>query len=278
MRRPVLWIWACSAILAIGAVDYLSGFELRVFPLYYVPISFVAWHAGRPSALLAAGLATVAWLVSNSLAGMGFSHPGLWVANALVQATSFVIIGALIATLRKALTRERELSRVDSLTSLLNSRAFYEEAARILSLCRRKRRPVTIAFIDLDGFKGVNDSLGHQAGDDLLRCVGKLLLASTRGSDLSARLGGDEFVLLLPEAEPREAGLVLERLRSQLSKTTASKGWAVTGSIGAVTFMVIPEDLDAMVSAADAQMYAAKGEGKNRLRLQIVGGGGEAAG
>lgn len=273
--RLRIWITAAFGIAAIGSIDFISGVEVRVFPLYYAPISLVAWHAGRSAALVAATLSAIAWLVSNSLAGLQFSHAGFWIANTLVQATSFATVGVLIATLRTALMRERGLSRTDALTSLLNSRSFYEEATSILELCRRKRHPVTLAYIDLDNFKAVNDTLGHQAGDELLRSVGKLLRASTRPSDLCARLGGDEFVLLLAEVEAREAASALERLRSQLSDTMTLHAWPVTGSIGAVTFIIIPEDLEAMVSAADAQMYAAKGEGKNRLQLEIVGGDGK---
>lgn len=266
-----IWIATISGIAAIGSVDFLSGIELRVFPLYYAPISLAAWHAGRSAALVAASLSAIAWLVSNLLGGLQFSHAGLWIGNTLVQATSFATVGVLIATLRTALMQERGLSRTDPLTSLLNSRAFYEEATTILALCRRKGHPVTVAYIDLDNFKAVNDTLGHRAGDDLLRRVGVLLRANTRPSDLCARLGGDEFVLLLPGAEPREAAAVLERMRAKLSHTMAAPARPVTGSIGAVTFVVVSENLEAMVSAADAQMYAAKGHGKNCVQLEIVG-------
>jgi diguanylate cyclase (GGDEF)-like protein len=185
-----------------------------------------------------------------------------------VQAVSFAIVGLLIATLRGSLVRERGLSRADPLTSLLNTRAFYEQAPGALALCRRKGRPVTLAYIDLDNFKAVNDTLGHQAGDDLLRRVSVLLRASTRPSDLSARLGGDEFALLLPELDHGEAGAALERLRSRLADSFDWGRCPVTVSIGAVTFNTVPEHLEDMVKAADSLMYSAKTEGKNRLRLR----------
>jgi diguanylate cyclase (GGDEF)-like protein len=271
-NRVVVWIAASLGIAAIGGIAFFSGTELRVFPLYYAPISLVAWRIGRSSALLATCLSTAAWLGSNLLAGLQYSHPVVWVVNTLVQATSFAIVGFLIATLKTALIRERRLSRTDPLTSLLNTRAFYEEAPRLLALCRRNERPVTLAYIDLDNFKAVNDVLGHQAGDDLLQSMAALLRGSTRPSDLCARLGGDEFAVLLPEAGQADAALALERLRVRVSEAMASEACTVTCSIGAVTFLTIPEDLEAMVRAVDAGMYVAKANGKNRLHLETVRG------
>jgi diguanylate cyclase (GGDEF)-like protein len=261
----LVWLAAGLGILAIGLVDYLSGVELRVLPLYYVPISLVAWHVGRGSALTAAVLCAVSWLASNFLAGLHYSHAWLWTVNTLVQALSFATVGLLIATLRDALVRERGLSRSDPLTALPNTRAFYEDAERILALCRRQGRPVTLAYVDLDDFKAVNDRAGHQGGDELLRRFAGFLRAATRPSDICARLGGDEFAVLLADADSRDAATVLERLRAVLSE-----GGTTTGTIGAVTFVTPPESLQEMVSAADAQMYAAKAEGKNRLRLDVA--------
>lgn len=272
MRLLAAWVGGLLAIALIGWIDFASGTELRVFPLYYLPISLLAWHAGRAGALFAAALCALVWVESNLLAGLQFSYQELWIANTLFQGLSFATVGYLIASLRAGVMRERGLSRTDPLTGLLNSRAFYEEAALVLALCRRKGRPVTLAYLDLDNFKVVNDTLGHQAGDDLLRKVASLLRASTRPSDLCTRLGGDEFAVLLPDADSREAGVALERLRSLLSETTAVDRRPVTGSIGAVTFITIPESLQSMLSEADARMYAAKSEGKNRLRLEVRGG------
>lgn len=268
-RRVWTGIAAASAIGAVGAVDFLSGSELRVFALYYLPISLLAWRFGRPGALIGTGLCALSWLASNVLAGLRFSDTGLWIANTLVQAASFAVVGLLIASLRAALTRERTLSRVDPLTLLLNTRAFHDEGRRLLALCRRNGRPVTIAYIDVDDFKTVNDRWGHKAGDELLRQVGALLRASVRPSDLSARLGGDEFALLLPELGSSEAAATLERLRALLADPARLPS-PVTCSIGVVTFMTAPDDLDEVLRRSDARMYAAKQAGKNRAVHEVV--------
>jgi len=258
-------------IAVIGGLDYYSGIELRIFALYYVPIALLAWYSGASGAWIAASLSTATWLGVNVLAGLQFSHPGVWVANTLMQGASFATVGLLIATLRAALIRERGLSRTDPLTSMLNSRAFHEQAPQILALCRRAGRPVTVACIDLDNFKTINDTLGHQAGDRLLKTVAGLLHAALRPSDVAARLGGDEFVVLLPETGPRDAVTVLERLRTSLSDTLDASGFPVTASIGGVTFMRAPEHFTDFVHQSDLRMYSAKAAGKNRVEHEVIG-------
>jgi len=194
----------------------------------------------------------------------------LWVANGIMQMASFAVVGLLIAQLHGAVDRERALSRTDPLTDLLNRRAFYEEAARMLALCRRMERPVTLAYVDLDHFKAVNDSLGHQAGDEVLRAVSGELRAVLRPSDLSARLGGDEFVVLYPGLGPAEAQAALERLREAVAARLAAGAWRVTASVGGVSCAHAPADAATLIEAADARMYAAKSAGRDQVVLALL--------
>ncbi len=260
-----------AGILLIGVADFFSGVEVRTFPLYYAPISLAAWYFGRTGSVVAASLCALAWFESNQLAGLEFSHPAIWVANTMMQGASFAIVGLLVASLKLALSRERALSRVDPLCGLLNSRAFYEDSGRLLALCRRGKRPVTLAYLDLDNFKAVNDAFGHKAGDNLLCAVARVIQSSDRSSDLAARLGGDEFALLLLETDPDEVRQTLERLRVALGQPTPDLSGNVTVSIGAVTFVTAPADIQAMVQMADSVMYSAKADGKNRIHLQLIG-------
>lgn len=264
-----VWVAALLGVVAIALVDYSSGFELRVFPLYYAPISLVAWHQSRLGAVIVAILSALFWVGANFLAGLSYSHPAIWVGNVVVQATSFILIGILISSLRAALIREQSLSRVDALTSMLNSRAFYEEARLLVSLCRRKGRPITVAYLDLDNFKEVNDQKGHHAGDELLRSVAELLRASVRPTDLSARLGGDEFAILLLEVGPDDAIVTLKRIQSLLENMLTAEMRYVTASIGAVTFTNPLDNIEDMIKEADAVMYKAKSTGKNRVHHHV---------
>jgi diguanylate cyclase (GGDEF)-like protein len=258
-------------IAAIGALDYYSGTELRVTPMYFAPVAIMAWYAGRAGALLASVLAAAAWDTANVFAGLEFSSRGIWVANTIMLALSFVVVGLLIAQLRAAVLRESELSLTDPLTSMLNGRAFHKAADRIMAHCRRTGRPLTIAYVDLDNFKTVNDQLGHQAGDEMLRSIAKRMRASIRPDDVGARLGGDEFVALFPEIGPADAVIALDRLCSSLATVLGSGPVAVTSSAGAVTFLTVPEDIEEMLHAADTRMYAAKAAGKNCVIHDVVG-------
>jgi diguanylate cyclase (GGDEF)-like protein len=266
--RPLLTV---LGVLVIAEIDYASGVELRTYPLYYLPIAFAAWYVGRTWTVIAALLSTLGWLSSNYLAGLRYSTGGVWVFNFTMQSIAHLVVGLLIAQLRHSLARERELSRLDPLTSLLNPRAFHEEGRRVLSECRRRKRPLTLAYIDLDDFQAVNDQLGHHAGDAMLQRVAEGVRACTRISDLAARIGGDEFVILYPETGAGQARGALDRLRHALAESLSTTEQAVTASIGAVAFEAPPESVEEMVRVADERMYAAKAAGKDRIQLDVVG-------
>ena len=265
----VSWSLTLAGIAIIGGFDYLSGTELRVYPLYYAPISFFAWYERRTGAVVASIASTAVWVASNVFAGLEFSHPALWVANAAVHGGSFLLVGLIIAILHRAMSEARSLSRTDPLTSLLNSRAFYEDAVPLLSLCRRHGRPVTLAYIDLDHFKTVNDRYGHSAGDALLGDIADAIRRTVRPSDLCARLGGDEFAILLPELAETEAATVLDRVRESVVSAAKATDPAVTASVGGVTFAAAPLSLETLVHHADELMYSAKAAGRNRVTFEV---------
>jgi diguanylate cyclase (GGDEF)-like protein len=276
-QRVACFALVLGSILLISTLDFFSGVQLRFFPLYYLPITVAVWQFGRLGAVAAAALSTFGWYESNQLAGLQFAHPVISVANTLAQCTSFAIVGVLVAALRLAISNERALSRMDSLCPLLNRRAFFEESVRLLALCRRNKRPITLAYLDLDNFKAVNDSRGHKAGDDLLLRVAQVLISSIRTSDVVARLGGDEFVIMLPEVGPEQAQWVLERLRTAICQSHPDLPIPVSVSVGAVTYMMAPDNLDTMVQMADSVMYSAKNEGKNRVYLDVFDAGSQPA-
>ena len=257
-----------AGIAAIAVVDYQTGVEYRVFPMYFLPISLAAWHLGRRGALAGAGLCACSWFASNYAAGLRYSSPAVWPFNLAMQSIAFLTVGLLIATLRSALLREAQLGGTDALTALLNRRAFYQSARQTLALGQRHGHPVTIAYIDLDNFKAVNDTLGHEQGDATLRRLADLLRQGTRLGDLTARLGGDEFVVLLPQTGRDGAGALLERLRARLAESFADMPCPISVSIGAVSFEAPAPDVEDLVRQADAAMYLAKAAGKNRVTLR----------
>jgi diguanylate cyclase (GGDEF)-like protein len=173
--------------------------------------------------------------------------------------------------LKTLLAKEHDLARIDSLTTVPNRRAFYEALDKERVKSARYRRPFTIAYLDLDNFKKVNDSLGHAVGDELLVQVASGLRSNLRASDCVGRLGGDEFAILLPETDATAAQLVLSKLRLRLLEEMKAHSWKVTFSIGAATFLDPPDSLDVIIRMADETMYAIKTHGKNNVSVSLVG-------
>ena len=141
----------------------------------------------------------------------------------------------------------------------------------MIALCNRHGRPVTVAYLDLDHFKQVNDRFGHARGDQVLFTVASALREAARDSDLVARLGGDEFALLLPETDETGAAVVLERARANVIRSLRDETVRVTASIGAVTGRPGKRLVDELLKLADANLYAAKARGKDCVVLAALG-------
>ena len=166
--------------------------------------------------------------------------------------------------LRRAMNRVHRLSMTDALTGLLNRSALMDALDKAIARLNRHGEGFALLYLDLDGFKQVNDSEGHATGDEVLRELAAVLWDNLRREDMAARLGGDEFAVLLTGREP-DAAIVAERLQRMLEAAMRAKGWAVTASIGAVSFHNAPENVDAALSLVDSLMYGAKAAGRNRV-------------
>ncbi len=174
---------------------------------------------------------------------------------------------------------ELELSRralaeqaiTDPLTHLKNRRAFFQEGKDRLALSRRANSPLSVMLLDLDDFKGVNDSYGHQAGDQVLLAVAELLARLSRTVDTVARVGGEEFAVILPGTSRQGAAVLAERIRAAVEQSSfgvGSERVPLTVSIGIATSESDPaEDIDALLHIADRRLYLAKRAGRNRVHL-----------
>ncbi len=160
------------------------------------------------------------------------------------------------------------LAMTDDLTDLANRRAFFREGADEIRRSQRYRMPLSLIMLDIDRFKEVNDTFGHDAGDAMLRRIAKILKANIRQVDLTARLGGEEFGILLPNTKNADAVFLAERLRRTIEEEGSleeNQKLSVTVSIGVASSSEDTPDLDALLKQADAAMYEAKRRGKNQV-------------
>lgn len=228
---------------------------------YGVALTSFAWiwvaiYAGQFFDQRAVRIQVAAIAVASAAALAISGLPGLVTAWVLV-AGSCALAGEALARLN---TRLRTQLVTDPLTGLLNRAGFATAAERMLALATRVNLPVSVALIDLDGFKQVNDLHGHAAGDELLVDLGHAWLGELRGSEVLARMGGDEFALLLVAGND-DAADALRRLR-----TVSPVGW----SAGMVEWRP-GESLEGAMRRADEQLYRAKREVHQDMRLAIIG-------
>ena len=158
------------------------------------------------------------------------------------------------------------MARTDPLTGLLNHGAFHERLDEEVKRSARHGRPLSLALLDIDDFKLVNDLHGHRAGDGALRTVADLVRAHARESDVLGRVGGEELAWLMPESDLSGAAEAAERLCSFLARTPIDPVGRITASIG-VAELTVDESPEAMYGSADAAMYRAKEDGRNRVRV-----------
>lgn len=265
-RRWEIITLCVFSLVGAGVLDYRTGTEVRLSIFYIAPIFIATWFLSTAWGIAFSIGAGFAWFMADVWLYLppfkAFTHP--W--NFLVITGTFLLFTYLIASLKEALRATRVLARVDPLTGVFNRRAFFEAArAELLRSCRFGK-PLTVAYLDIDNFKTMNDEWGHQTGDDVLKQVAHTIQMNLRATDVLARLGGDEFAVLLPQLEPRSAKVVLHKLEGSLNGLVRMNEWPISFSVGAITFLESPGSVDAMIHHTDQVMYDVKKNGKATLR------------
>ncbi len=205
--------------------------------------------------------------------------------TAIVTETGLIVtILAYVVSLRRAYDRKalqlERLAMTDSLTGLANRLELQLALRHALSRAQRFGRHGAIVFVDLDGLKGINDRLGHDAGDALLRTQAERLRKVTRGIDVAARLGGDEFVVLLTEYDdPKGAEVFSRKVLAALCVPIRVRGESLesSASVGFAEFPLVSRDADTLLARADEAMYAAKHAGGGRIYRATAQGAVEVA-
>ena len=256
---------AVALVVVVGVIDYLTGFQSSFAPMYMVPVAVIAWFRGRSAGVVAAFFAGAVQLSFDyAAAGSTRYLAGIaWNTVSVVLLATFMAV--TLALLHNVLDQESRLARTDPTTEVSNARGFSEQLAAEIARSRRYGRSFSVAYLDLDDFKQVNDRLGHAAGDRLLKLAGVAMTRMLRESDSIGRLGGDEFALLFPETGEDAARTVGDKLLETFAELSRDEDWRTAASIGIATFTQPPESGDEVLRCADDLMYEAKRAGKGRV-------------
>jgi diguanylate cyclase (GGDEF)-like protein len=253
-------------IALIGYCEYRSGVHISIMLLYALPVLVSAWFCGKLEGIAVAVGAAASWLIVNTIYKTPGESEAILSWNAFTRLGIFVLIAytvSLQAKLRIALDREKLRANTDRLTGLLNKGAFRERVEEEMNLARRYNHPLSLAFIDLDNFKQVNDDQGHARGDRLLQHVSETIMHTIRKTDFAGRIGGDEFTICFPETGEGQVRIAVNKLVRALDIMSNQSGWQVTASIGVVTCKEACDAYDVLLGKADKLMYIAKEKGKN---------------
>ena len=270
IARP-WFITLISVLVAVIAIlDYLTGFRLSFAIFYFVPIALATWYAGERFGVITTFLSFILSASAGLINARGMPENQLIVLwNGLTPLALFLIIVGLLHKLQARLHLEQRLARTDHLTGCLNAHAFMPLLQFHFDLAARDQQPITLAYVDLDDFKSVNDNYGHDEGDRVLKIVARVWLESCRRTDLVVRLGGDEFCVLFPNTDQRGAASIIAKARQALAAAFLSEHVTITCSIGAITFPAEMLDTKEAIKAADMLMYRAKNQGKNSTVFSV---------
>jgi len=256
-------------VLLIATVDHLIPQSWTLSFLYVFPLLLAAWFTGERCGAVLSILCAVLWLGAE-LPYRQTNDPLLELCwNMLMLLGIFLTINHLLCALKGAYDREKRLARTDALTGITNRRYFTELLQAEVLRSRRYRYPLTVAYIDVDNFKMVNDQHGHGAGDLLLSLIAQAMSSQVRSIDVVGRLGGDEFAIMLPQTGPKQAQIVLPRVQQKLMQSVAEHDWPISFSIGVATFIRLPRTAKELIGQADYLMYSVKTRGKNRIEYEV---------
>ncbi|HEY0099083.1 MAG TPA: diguanylate cyclase [Pyrinomonadaceae bacterium] len=255
-----------------SVINYLAGPDFSIALFYLLPVSLVAWLVGRRAGILVSLACAAGHFLTEHHLGHFHQRSSILYFNAISWLGGFLFVTYFVSALRRSHDQERKLARTDDLTGMINRRSFFEASQQEINRARRNKHPFTVAYMDVDDFKLINDRYGHSIGDMVLKSVSQTIKSNIREIDVVARLGGDEFVILMPETDEAAAQTVVARVHRNVMDKVHEYGWPITFSIGVVTWMTAPRTVDVMLKQADDAMYEVKNSGKNHVtHLKLSG-------
>lgn len=276
IRVPVLmnpspqrkWLWAlltCALVSGLLALDFFANPEIIIALLYLIPVAVAAWLVGKTFGIAVSVFIVAMWILEEIKTDNVYSPVPIYYWYAAARLVFFVVVTTLLARLKTAMNAERVLSRHDFLTGVMNSRSFYESAAMEIERCKRHGRIFSVAYMDIDDLKAINDKFGHSKGDDILQATASTIKENLRKTDLVARIGGDEFVILFPETGRKAVDKAVKKIQKALKLEKSLREYSITLSIGILTCESCPGSIDKMIEIVDSLMYSIKRSGKNGI-------------
>ena len=269
ISKRAMALIAIGITILLGILDFETAAEIHFLVIYLLPIALASWYLNRNSGIYIAIMCSLVWLVADSLGGRFHSSP--WIAgwNFLMRTGAFVVISLSQSQLRSKFDALSELARRDFLTGLPNGRAFYELTAREMERAYGDE-PLTLAFIDLAGFKWINHRLGYATGDQMMCTIAHAIRQNVPRPDLVGRIGGTSFAVLLPNTASDGANLILDQVQSALKDERKKYAQPVTFFISAVACTKVPRSIAELMHQAEAQMTRMKGGTKDLLQIATV--------
>ena len=161
------------------------------------------------------------------------------------------------------------LTNIDPLTGAYNRRYFHSVTKDLIALSRREGTNLSLAMIDIDDFKKVNDTYGHDIGDEVIKTIINIINNNIRKSDLLIRFGGEEFIILLPNTDVEQTFTVLEKIREKIQQCNLVENVSFTVSVGISKFIYSEDNIEKTVKRADEKLYLAKNSGKNKIEIDF---------
>lgn len=254
----------------IAIPDELSHHEVSWSLFYLAPISIATWYTGRRRGFCLALYCSIVSLLPD-IVSTSFDHAHqiavIW--NALTHVVSYLFVVILLDLICQHVTLTQTQANTDILTGILNRRAFTEVLQHAVLMSRREGKPLTLAYVDVDNFKLVNDKFGHGEGDQVLQLIARSLVEFIRETDVVGRIGGDEFAIILPNTPAAEAETMLLRLHESAQTALQLRCPQAGLSIGAVSFIIPADNVVSVLATADSVMYEVKLQGKGRVVTRL---------
>jgi diguanylate cyclase (GGDEF)-like protein len=269
-------IWGGGALAIMPAYDILAQALVMLFTVGMSVSAVSCYSAYRYMTVVSIVLVlfpSAIWLLFQpTVLQVGIGGAVLVFASFVFSATR-KLSDALETAFR--LTREMEMAhsistraaQTDELTGLKNRRAFFEQAQRLYNHCQNYQLPLCAVMLDMDHFKHINDTYGHQVGDQVLRQMGVVICKFFRESDIHGRLGGEEFAVLLPETSLEAAQNLAEELIQSIAGLMTGPVHCITASVGVASMETSDKDLHSLMSNADKALYRAKARGRNQVAV-----------